>query len=253
MSKTASRRPSSGRASAPGDASTGVGVRGSRCGRHRGQAHGPSRSCRRRRGRRSFVRRSRSPASTAPGGTDHGVVNEKFRAPQTMPRTSSAATSTWHHESFGRCCESPRRSPQCGRARWDRTRRAPASRPSRPRAQRARGGRQHLGRPHRAAGRQSRAPRQRRAHRRSRPSAGVKRTSPSTMSRMSVMPCWNIRVRSRPIPNAKPRYRTGSTPQATRTRGLTMPQPPHRSSPRSRRYGRGHRDCRPNFRGKQAQ
>ena len=36
------------------------------------------------------------------------------------------------------------------------------------------------------------------------PKGGVKRTSPSTMSRMSETPCRNISVRSRPMPNAKP-------------------------------------------------
>ena len=34
-----------------------------------------------------------------------------------------------------------------------------------------------------------------------------------------------------PMPKAKPLYRSGSMPQATRTRGLTMPQPPHSIQP----------------------
>ena len=38
------------------------------------------------------------------------------------------------------------------------------------------------------------------------PNARVNRTSPSTMSRMSGMPLRNCRVRSMPIPNAKPEY-----------------------------------------------
>src|SRR5690606_23053668 len=63
------------------------------------------------------------------------------------------------------------------------------------------------------------------------PSAWLKRTSPSTMSRMSSMPCRNINVRSSPMPKAKPEYRSGSTPHATRTRGFTTPQPPHSIQP----------------------
>ena len=47
-------------------------------------------------------------------------------------------------------------------------------------------------------------PGQRRAHQISIPKGSVKRTSPSTMSRMSSAPCRNIRVRSMPMPNAKP-------------------------------------------------
>ena len=48
-------------------------------------------------------------------------------------------------------------------------------------------------------------PRQRRAHQASTPNASEKRTSPSTMSRMSLTPLRNIRVRSTPMPKAKPR------------------------------------------------
>src|SRR5690606_1833626 len=42
------------------------------------------------------------------------------------------------------------------------------------------------------------------AHQISIPNAAANLTSPSTMSRMSSMPCRNISVRSRPIPNANP-------------------------------------------------
>ncbi len=48
-------------------------------------------------------------------------------------------------------------------------------------------------------------PRQGRAHQASTPNASEKRTSPSTMSRMSLTPLRNISVRSTPMPNAKPR------------------------------------------------
>ncbi len=44
------------------------------------------------------------------------------------------------------------------------------------------------------------------------PKGRVKRTSPSTMSRMSGMPLRNWRVRSRPMPNANPVYTSGSMP-----------------------------------------
>ena len=47
-------------------------------------------------------------------------------------------------------------------------------------------------------------PGQRDPHQISIPNGRVKRTSPSTMSRMSSTPWRNIRVRSMPIPNAKP-------------------------------------------------
>ncbi|CAB4729681.1 unannotated protein [freshwater metagenome] len=43
------------------------------------------------------------------------------------------------------------------------------------------------------------------AHYDSKPNARVKRTSPSTMSRISVTPLRNMRVRSMPMPNANPR------------------------------------------------
>ena len=48
-------------------------------------------------------------------------------------------------------------------------------------------------------------PRQGRAHQASRPNAREKRMSPSTMSRMSLTPLRNIRVRSTPMPKANPR------------------------------------------------
>jgi hypothetical protein len=47
-------------------------------------------------------------------------------------------------------------------------------------------------------------PRQRDPHQSSIPNGTVKRTSPSTMSRMSLTPWRNMRVRSIPMPNAKP-------------------------------------------------
>ncbi len=47
-------------------------------------------------------------------------------------------------------------------------------------------------------------PGQRRPHQSSVPNGRAKRTSPSTMSRMSSAPCRDIRVRSIPMPNAKP-------------------------------------------------
>ena len=47
-------------------------------------------------------------------------------------------------------------------------------------------------------------PGQRRPHQSSVPNGRAKRTSPSTMSRMSSAPCRDIRVRSMPMPNAKP-------------------------------------------------
>ncbi len=51
------------------------------------------------------------------------------------------------------------------------------------------------------------------------------------MSRMSETPWRNIRVRSMPMPNAKPVKRSLSTPQAVSTRGFTTPQPPHSIQP----------------------
>ena len=51
--------------------------------------------------------------------------------------------------------------------------------------------------------------------------------SPSTMSCMSATLLRNMRVRSIPIPKAKPEYSSGSIPAARRTFGFTMPQPPH--------------------------
>ena len=47
-------------------------------------------------------------------------------------------------------------------------------------------------------------PGQRGSHQISVPNGRVKRTSPSTMSRMSSAPCRDIRVRSSPMPNANP-------------------------------------------------
>src|SRR5690349_5540392 len=63
------------------------------------------------------------------------------------------------------------------------------------------------------------------------PNGGEKRTSPSTMSRMSGMPLRNCRVRSNPMPKAKPEYTSGSMPQARNTFGFTIPQPPHSTQP----------------------
>src|SRR5262249_32270244 len=74
-------------------------------------------------------------------------------------------------------------------------------------------------------------PRNREPHQTSMPNALLNRRSPSTMSRMSPTPCRTCRVRSIPMPNANPVYRSGSMPQATSTRGLTIPQPPHSIQP----------------------
>ena len=63
------------------------------------------------------------------------------------------------------------------------------------------------------------------------PNGSENRTSPSTMSRISGIPLRNCRVRSRPMPNAKPEYTSGSMPAARNTFGLTMPQPPHSTQP----------------------
>src|SRR5580692_7285391 len=68
-------------------------------------------------------------------------------------------------------------------------------------------------------------PRERDPHYASIPNARLNRTSPSTVSLMSVTPCRIISVRSIPRPNANPLYRSGSMPHATSTRGLTMPAP----------------------------
>src|SRR5690606_40075502 len=69
-------------------------------------------------------------------------------------------------------------------------------------------------------------PRKRSPHQISIPNGRVNRTSPSTMSYMSSTPCRNISVRSTPTPKAQPLYRSVSTTTATRTRGLTLTQPP---------------------------
>ena len=82
-------------------------------------------------------------------------------------------------------------------------------------------------------------PRHRDAHQTSSPNGTVKRTSPSTMSRMSSTPCRNISVRSMPIPKAKPEYMSGSIPQAISTFGLTMPQPPHSIHPSDEQVRQG--------------
>ena len=55
-------------------------------------------------------------------------------------------------------------------------------------------------------------PRKRDAHQTTIPNCSLKRTSPSAMSRMSCTSLRNIRVRSIPIPNAKPEYSSGSMP-----------------------------------------
>ncbi len=59
----------------------------------------------------------------------------------------------------------------------------------------------------------------------------LNRTSPSTMSRMSAALLRNIRLRSTPMPNAKPLYSDASMPHAVSTRGFTTPQPPHSIQP----------------------
>src|SRR6185503_1927526 len=69
------------------------------------------------------------------------------------------------------------------------------------------------------------------AHQAPTPNGKEKRTSPSTMSRMSGIPLRNCRVRSSPMPNAKPEYSCGSMPHARKTFGFTMPQPPHSTQP----------------------
>ncbi|SHT21026.1 Uncharacterised protein [Mycobacteroides abscessus subsp. abscessus] len=51
------------------------------------------------------------------------------------------------------------------------------------------------------------------------------------MSRISGSPLRNCRVRSNPMPNAKPLYSPGSIPLARKTFGFTMPQPPHSTQP----------------------
>src|SRR5699024_5669983 len=63
-------------------------------------------------------------------------------------------------------------------------------------------------------------PRDGNTHQTSIPKGRGKRTSPSNMSRMSARSCRNISVRSMPMPNAKPLYRSESTPHAVSTRGL---------------------------------
>src|SRR5690606_3018441 len=65
------------------------------------------------------------------------------------------------------------------------------------------------------------------AHHTTIPNCCEKRTSPSTMSRMSFMSLRNCRVRSMPMPKAKPWYSSGSMPADRSTLGLTMPHPPH--------------------------
>src|SRR6266540_4315989 len=52
-----------------------------------------------------------------------------------------------------------------------------------------------------------------------------KRTSLSEKSRMSGMPCRVIAMRSGPMPQAKPVYFSGSTPQFSSTAGCTIPDP----------------------------
>src|SRR5690606_21730126 len=63
------------------------------------------------------------------------------------------------------------------------------------------------------------------------PNCCEKRTSPSTMSRMSFTPWRNIRVRSIPMPNANAVYSSGSIPAAMSTFGCVIPQPPHSIQP----------------------
>src|SRR5207245_11003452 len=52
-----------------------------------------------------------------------------------------------------------------------------------------------------------------------------KRTSLSNSSRMSGMRWRGIAIRSGPMPQAKPVYRSLSTPQFSRTAGCTIPEP----------------------------
>ena len=51
---------------------------------------------------------------------------------------------------------------------------------------------------------------------------------------MSVIPYRNIKVRSSPIPKAKPEYFVESIPAVSKTFGLTMPHPPHSIQPSDR-------------------
>src|SRR5580693_3612948 len=86
--------------------------------------------------------------------------------------------------------------------------------------------------PARGAGRNDLAqPAVGKAHQAPTPNGNENRTSPSTMSRMSGMPLRNCRVRSSPIPNAKPEYTCASIPAARNTFGFTIPQPPHSTQP----------------------
>lgn len=59
------------------------------------------------------------------------------------------------------------------------------------------------------------------------------------MSRMSSTLWRNISIRSMPNPKANPLYFSGSTPQATSTRGLTMPQPPSSIQPSEEQVRQG--------------
>ena len=171
------------------------------------RARGPSRSCRRRRGRRSCARRSRSRrAARAPGSaTDDEVADgEVARAADDARAAPASPTSTWHQRiGFLKPVSSSTPSDPADDERAGR-RRAPAGRRSRPRGRR---------RP--AASASSRAvtsggqvdvlpqPGQRDPHQTSIPNGRVKRTSPSTMSRMSSTPWRNIRVRSMPMPEGE--------------------------------------------------
>lgn len=175
---------------------------------------------------------AKSPGSTAPGRTTTTLSpTEKFRAPQTIscgsPVPLAVPTSTVQKRmgflkpsssSMVRTLPTTRgplrpTSPSCSTASTSRpadTSRACTSRPVS------------------VAGEVDVLPQpgKRDAHQISIPNGRVNRTSDSTMSRMSSTWWRNISIRSMPNPKANPLYFSGSTPQATSTFGLTMPQPP---------------------------
>ncbi len=197
--------------------------RGCRHGRRPGRARAPSRSSRRRYGRTSCAARSRShPAAPCPVATPTTrSPTAKFSAPHTIPRGSPVPTSTWHQRMV---------LPfECVSSSYSRTRPTTSgpdtSAPTSSMASSfspsmvsraatswtdASGGIWTWSRSH-ENGTRIRAPSR---------TATVNRTSPSTRSRMSLMPLRIISVRSMPIPNANPLYRSGSTPAATQDPGV---------------------------------
>ena len=152
---------------------------------------------------------AKPPGSTAPGSaTTTWSPTAKFDAPQTMPcgsRSASAPTRTWHQRIVlpffcGSSLEredlaDDERTGEVGAELLDGL-------------DLEAGADEALGDV--AAGLprgevdELAQPGQRGAHQISIPKGSVKRTSPSTMSRMSATPWRNISVRSRPMPNAKP-------------------------------------------------